>query len=194
MNASSTSTVQPSRPGTDPVFGQLGGLIRTTLRSLRLQWFLYRAQRRKVRALEPVGAMNAHLLRDIGVSNEMLFREAVETPAYERRGVPFGLAVLLLTLALDGAGTPAFAQTTARPADQTQCQLSSLPTAGVFAGEYVNGAPVYRFATVVVTGSRKERTPAGPKRHMRGSPPALTLMVAPGADASWARCVTPRNT
>jgi hypothetical protein len=32
--------------------------------------------------------------------------------------------------------------------------------AGVFAGEYVKGAPVYRFPAVVVTGSRKE-SPAG---------------------------------
>jgi len=30
--------------------------------------------------------------------------------------------------------------------------------------------------------------------HMRGSPRALTFMVAPGATASWARWVTPRNT
>ena len=48
MNASSpTTTVLRSRPGIDPVFGQFGGIIRTTLRSLRLQWFLYRAGRRR---------------------------------------------------------------------------------------------------------------------------------------------------
>jgi hypothetical protein len=38
---------------------------------------------------------------------------------------------------------------------QAQVQGEKAPTAGVFAGEYVNGAPVYRFAAVVVTGSRK---------------------------------------
>ena len=32
------------------------------------------------------------------------------------------------------------------------------------------------------------------KVQTRGSPRALTLIVAPGAKASWARCVTPRNT
>jgi uncharacterized protein YjiS (DUF1127 family) len=156
MNASSTSNVLSARPGSDPVFGQLGGFIRTTLRSLRLQWILYRGQRRKTRAIEAVGPLNAHILRDIGVSNEMLFRDAATRPAHERHGMPFGLAVLLVALALDGASTPASADTVARAGDKTQPQVSSVQMAGVFAGEYVNGAPVYRFPAVVVTASRKE--------------------------------------
>jgi len=159
MNASSTSTVPSSRPGTDPVFGQFGGPIRTMLRNLRLQWMLYRTQGRKVRALEPVRTTNAHLLRDIGLSREMLSPEAAERPARDRLGLPFGLGMIFLALALNGAGTPAFAQTMARAGDRTESRMSSVPTVGVFAGEYVSGAPVYRFGTVVVTGSRKESAP-----------------------------------
>jgi hypothetical protein len=77
MNASSsTSTVLRSRPGSDPVFGPFGGLFRTTLRDLRLHWFLYRTQRRKVRVPEAMGEMNAHMLRDIGAPDEMVARAA----------------------------------------------------------------------------------------------------------------------
>jgi uncharacterized protein YjiS (DUF1127 family) len=232
----------------------LGGFLRTTLRSLRLQWILHRAQRRKARAIEHAGPLNPHMLRDIGVSNETILPDGAARPVYERHGLPFGLALLLVALALDGTATPASADTAARAGDKTQARVSSIPAAGVFAGEYVDGAPVYRFPAVVVTGSRKEgasanapscrrsfasakarpcgqslasavrnpvstmphvaeefapaaqrrdpvptartaeTTAARSKRHIRGSPRALTLMVAPGAEASCARWVTPRNT
>jgi hypothetical protein len=156
MNASSTSNVLSSRPGSDPVFGHMGGFVRTTLRSLRLQWILHRGQRRKIRAMELVGPLNAHVLRDIGVPNQMLFHDAATRPVHERHGLPFGLAVLLVALALDGAATPASADTVARAGDKRPAQVSSAPMAAVFTGEYVNGAPVYRFPAVVVTGSRKD--------------------------------------
>ena len=160
MNASSTSNVLSSRPGADPVFGQLGGFVRTTLRGLRLQWILYRGQRRKTRAIEHVGPLDAHLLRDIGVSNEMLFRYAATRPVHERQGMPFGLAVLLVALALHGAATPASADTVARAGERARAQVSSAPMAAVFTGEYVDSAPVYRFPAVVVTGSRRDRASA----------------------------------
>ena len=162
MNAaSSTSTALSSRPGSDPVFGRFGGLFRTTLRSLRLQWFLYRTERRKTRPIDSVGDMNAHMLRDIGASDEMIVRAAAPRAAYERHGIPFGLSLLLVVLAVGGTGTPTSAETVARANGvtnaQAQIQPASVPMAGVFAGEYLNGAPVYRFPAVVVTGSRKDR-------------------------------------
>jgi len=205
MNASSTSPFPPCRPGTDPVFGQLGGgLIRTSLRSLRLQWILYRAARRKTRTIEPGDNMNVHMLRDIGVTQETLSRGATPRPACERHGLPFGLWVLLVALALTGSAAPTSSEA-ARPAKP---QASGVPLPAVFAGEYVNGAPVYRFPAVVVMGSRTrgsggkaaavpgcvQVTAGRNNAHMRGSPRALTFMVAPGATASWARWVTPRNT
>ncbi len=163
MNAlSSTSTVLRSRPGSDPVFGPFGGLLRTTLRDLRLQWFLYRMQRRKVRVPEPLGEMNAHMLRDIGAPDEMVARAAAAKPLYERSGIPFGFTVLLATLILGGAPAPSSAANVT-PVDReppAQVQVVNAPMAGVFAGEYVKGAPLYRFPAVVVTGSRKE-SPAG---------------------------------
>jgi uncharacterized protein YjiS (DUF1127 family) len=156
MNAPTTSSILPSPSGTDPVFGRLGGFVRTTLRDLRLHWILCRAQRRNTRAIERLGPLNPHVLRDIGVSNEMLFCDAAPRPVHERHGLPFGLSMLLVALALDGTATPALAETLARAADKPQqAQVASPPMAGVFAGEFVNGAPVYRFPAVVVIGSRK---------------------------------------
>jgi len=73
---SQTSTILRSRPGSDPVFGPFGGLLRTTLHNVRLQWFLYRTERRKARAPEPLGEMNAHMLRDIGAPDAMVARAA----------------------------------------------------------------------------------------------------------------------
>jgi uncharacterized protein YjiS (DUF1127 family) len=154
MNPSSTSTILSSRPGSDPVFGQFGGFFRTTLRSLRLQWILHRAQRRKVRPIESIGEMNAHLLKDIGVAENTLSRRPSPGAAYERHGIPFGLSAILLAIALGGTAAPTSAQTIAR--GNAEPQVASAPMAGVFAGEYVNGAPVYRFPAVVVTGPRKD--------------------------------------
>ena len=155
-----TTTVLRSRPGYDPVFGQFGGLFRTTLRSLRLQWFLYRAGRRQARVTESMGEMNAHMLRDIGAPDEMVARAATARPAYERTGIPFGLAAVLLSLVLGGMSPPTSAANrgTADTSGDAQApvQVAKAPMAGVFAGEYVDGASVYRFPAVVVTGSRKD--------------------------------------
>ena len=159
MNAEfSTATALPSRPGSDPVFGRFGGVFRTTLRDLRLRWLLYRAARRAHRPLASVGEMNAHMLKDIGAPDEMTARAATGRRAYERHGIPFGFSLMLAALVLGGTGTPTSAQTVAANAagkPEAQVQPASTPMAGVFAGEYVNGAPVYRFPAVVVTGSRK---------------------------------------
>ena len=159
MNAAFTTTGLSSRPGSDPVFGQFGGLFRTTLRGLRMQWFLYRVQRRK-RAPEPVGEMSAHLLRDIGAPEEMIARAAAGKSTYGRAGFPFGLAAIAAAIVLIGAPGPAWAageiatEGSAQP--EARIQVGNAPLAAVFAGEYVNGAPVYRFPAVVVTGSRKD--------------------------------------
>ena len=159
MNASSsTSTALSSRPGFDPVFGQFGGLFRTTLRGLRMQWFLYRGRREKTRSIESVGEMNAHMLRDIGAPEEMIASSKAARPAYERHGIPFGFAVLIVALALGGTGMPTSAQTVAQAntSATVQVQVAKERLPAVFAGEYVNGAPVYRVPAVVVIGTRHE--------------------------------------
>ena len=159
--ASSTSTTLPTRPGSDPVFGQFGGLFRSTLRSLRMQWFLYQRKRGKARPIDSVGEMNAHMLRDIGAPEEMIASAAGGRPAYERHGIPFGLGAVLVALALTGTPTPASAETVAGANVKTRAQvLAKEPLPAVFAGEYVDGAPVYRFPAVVVTGSRRDSTAA----------------------------------
>jgi len=168
---SQTSTILRSRPGSDPVFGPFGGLLRTTLHNVRLQWFLYRTERRKARAPEPLGEMNAHMLRDIGAPDAMVARAAASKPLYERTGIPFGFTVLLASLVLSGAPTPSSAAsvTSIDREVPAEVRVVEAPMAGVFAGEYVKGAPVYRFPAVVVTGSRKE-SPTGslqPCRQMR---------------------------
>ena len=159
MNAeSSTSSDLTYRPGMDPVFGRLGGLVGITLRNLRLQWFLYRVERRKARPIEAVGEMSAHMLRDIGAADALVRSTAGTRPAYERHGLRFGLSVVLLALVLAMNGTESSAQSAARRDASVTAQVrnANVPMAGVFAGEYVKGAPVYRFPAVVVTGSRKD--------------------------------------
>ena len=168
-----SSTALPTRPGTDPVFGSFGGLIRNTFRSLGMQWFLYRAERRKSRSTEPVGEMNAHMLRDIGAPDAMIASAAGARPAYQRHGIPFGFSVVLVAIALAVTGTPVSAEivvpSAARSSGQALTQAASVPMAGVFAGEYVNGAPVYRFPAVVVTGSAREVAAARPQPPCRQS-------------------------
>ena len=192
--ATSTSTLLPSRPGTDPVFGQFGGVLRTTLRALRLQWILYRAQRRKAQACEAIGEMDAHMLRDIGAPDELYARAAEQRRAHDRRGIPFGFSVALAALAVVGTLTSTSAADAAQGnpsakmiaqaqairvriarAQGTQTQVSQTQMAGVFAGEFVDGGPVYRFPAVVVTGSRKDG-PTGdppPCRQARASTPKV---------------------
>jgi hypothetical protein len=169
--ASSMSTALHTRPGSDPVFGSFGGPFRATLRGLRMHWFLYRGRHAKTRTTESVGEMSAHMLRDIGAPDEMIASTSLARPAYERHGIPFGLSIVLLSLALTGAPTPASAQTAAQSSPggraQSQAQVPTAAMAGVFAGEYVNGAPVYRFPAVVVIGSRKESTVAARQQPCR---------------------------
>jgi hypothetical protein len=154
MNASSTSPFPPCRPGTDPVFGQLGGgLIRTSLRSLRLQWILYRAARRKTRTIEPWDNMNVHMLRDIGVSQETLSRAGDAKAVCERQRPPVS-ALRCARGTRASRASRRFAELSARAARQEAAQASSVPMAGGFAGEYVNGAPVYRFSCRRRHGSR----------------------------------------
>ena len=163
--ASSNVTALSTRPGRDPVFGDFGGLIRTTFRGLRMQWFLYRRQHARDRPIESVGEMNAHMLRDIGMQDEMIGSSAGAKPAYERYGIPFGLSVVVVSLALAGVAAPADAGTATRAVvgdkAQAQVQVATTPLAAVFVGEYINGAPVYRLPAVVVTGTRKDETAAG---------------------------------
>ena len=157
----STSTALRSRPGTDPVFGQFGGVLRTTLRAVRLQWILYRAQRRKVPALDATTEMNAHMLRDIGAPDQWVARAAAGRFRHDWRGISFGVAVVFVAMTILGTATPTSA---AEPApDNAQGKVIAQPRmAGVFAGEFVDGAPVYRFPAVLVTGSRKEGTTGNP--------------------------------
>jgi hypothetical protein len=73
-------------------------------------------------------------------------------------------------------GTPTSAATVAHAAASSKAQANvqpvSEPMAAVFAGEYVNGAPVYRFPAIVVTSSRKADASGNlpPCRQARATP------------------------
>jgi hypothetical protein len=121
-----------------------------------MQWFLYRGRREKTRSIESVGEMSAHMLRDIGAPEEMIASSKAARPAYERHGIPFGFALLIVALALAGTGMPTSAQTVAQvnASAKTRVQVAKELLPAVFAGEYVNGVPVYRVPAVVVIGTR----------------------------------------
>ena len=93
---------------------------------------------------------------------EMTASSRAARPAYERHGIPFGFAALIVTLALAGTGMPTSAETVAQAnaSAKAQVQVVKERPSAVFAGEYVNGAPVYRVPAVVVVGTRKEDSTA----------------------------------
>ena len=155
MNSpSSPSIALPSRPLTERVLAALGLRLRLAQRSLLSRWHHYRLQRREARLLEGLGEMNAHLLRDIGAPDRLIERAVEIRRASRWREIPFQLSVVLVGIALAGTASPvpAVERVDPRPVGSVHAPREMV---GAFTGEFVDGAPVYRFPTVVVGGSRR---------------------------------------
>ena len=93
----------------------------------------------------------SHMVRDIGAPR-LISHAAARRDADHRRlisvqlSTPFLVVALIATVALGAAGVAIGSP----PTSKTQAQM-----VGVFTGEYVNGAPVYRLPPVTVVASRK---------------------------------------
>jgi len=125
-----------------------------TLSNLASAW-RERANRRHLRAGEPVSAMNEHLLKDIGALDRLISSPAArERPMLRRiRGGAFACVVLLgAVLVATATDTWAAEAAPARPPTATP---ASPEIVGVFSGEFVNGAPVYRLPPISVVASRE---------------------------------------
>ncbi len=151
---SSQSIVLPSRPRIERAFAVYADWLHPAKRALSARWRAYQARRREARAFDAVGNMDVHMLRDIGASDELIARAAADRRTYPRPEILFQLAAIAVGIAAMGMAAPALAVDA--PAPQAAGNAyAGRPLVGVFTGEFVDGAPVYRFPAVIVTGSRK---------------------------------------
>lgn len=168
MNAMSSPSLvlqRHPRPGRS-----IGALLRTTLRALQLHWRAYQSQRREAHALIAIGDMDLHMLQDIGAPDELISRAAAGRSPSHWRDTPFQLLVVTGAIAVIATATLTSAAQAA-PAQPPCGAYAETQMAGVFTGEFINGAPVYRFPAVVVTSSRKAKGGEGKARSM---PPRQT--------------------
>jgi hypothetical protein len=103
--------------------------------------------------------VNDHVLRDVGVVDVRPARAERETWSRVFDADPRSL----LAAALVATATQAWACDTAAPG-QSGANAANAAMVGVFTGEFVNGAPVYRLPRLAVVASRKalaEQTPDG---------------------------------
>ena len=146
--------------------------MRTTLRALLLQWHDHRAQRREAQALDAIGEMDAHMLRDIGAPEQWVARAATRRGALHWRDVPFQLSAAIVAIVLTGVAPPTSAAE-ATPRQTTSKALAQAQIDGIFTGEFVDGAPVYRFPSVIVVAIRKaepaKREKHSPRRQTRAT-------------------------
>jgi hypothetical protein len=154
MNAhSSQPSVHLSRPLTERVVSDVGKALRAAGALLAL-WRIHRARSRDVCAVDAMTDMNEHMLRDIGAPDRLISHAAARRDADHRRRIPVQLlapvlvVALIATVALDTAAEAA----DLRPASKAS---ANAPVIGLFTGEYVNGAPVYRLPPVIVVGTRE---------------------------------------
>ena len=153
-------SVVPSRPLTERVVTGIGKALRA-VDILRALWRDTRARRREARAVDGIADMNEHMLKDIGAHERLISHAAMRGDADHRQRIsaqlllPVLVVALMATAAPDAAGAATDSPPTSKACDQAQ-------VVGVFTGEYVNGAPVYRLPPVVVVASRKvERAKLG---------------------------------
>jgi uncharacterized protein YjiS (DUF1127 family) len=154
MNAhSSQPSILLSRPLTGRVVSDVGKALRATGAVLAL-WRNHRARSRDVRAVDAMTDMNEHMLRDIGASDRLISHVAARRDAVHRRRIAVQLSTPLLVVALIATVALGAAAEAAdlRPASKASAKA---PVFGVFTGEYVNGAPVYRLPPVIVVGTRE---------------------------------------
>ena len=172
--SSSPSIVLPSRR-TERALMALCARLHSVRRTLLARWRGYQAQRRGARAFDAIRGMDAHILRDIGAPDELISAAVAARGSSPWREVLFQLAAAAVAIAVIGSAAPTFAAEAAgQPA--TAKGYPVRPLAGVFTGEFVDRAPVYRFPAVVVTGSRnakvaKSEPPVAERGRARASTP-----------------------
>jgi hypothetical protein len=161
MNASSTSTVPSSGRGPTRLRAVRRTSSARSLRNLRLQWMLYRAQRRKVRDLGAGRTMNAHMpARHRRVASEMLSREASGKagPAIASAAVRAGDD--FRRTRANGRGRPHLPRRWLERATGQRAAGSSVPTGGCLPAS-TSAARRFIALSCRVTGSRKESAPPG---------------------------------
>ena len=116
-------------------------------------WYDKRARRREVRVVDAIADMNEHMLRDIGLADQVISHAAIRSDADHRRQISVRLMTPLLVLAL--IATAALGAAAEAPdLRATSKERAQAQMVGVFSGEFVNGAPVYRLPPVIVVASR----------------------------------------
>jgi hypothetical protein len=114
-------------------------------------WGDYKARRWEARASDAINDMNEHLLRDIGAPDRLIAHAAARKVAHERRQIP---AASLLAAGLIATATPTWAAEATYP-QATSTAYAQGQMVGVFTGQFVDAAPVYRLPPVAVVATRK---------------------------------------
>ena len=116
-------------------------------------WRDSRARRRESRTFDAMADMSEHMLRDIGAHERLISHAAARRDADHRRRISVQLSTPLLMVALIATAALAVGgEATGSPPSKA---CAPVQMAGVFTGEYVNGAPLYYLPPVVVVASRK---------------------------------------
>jgi len=152
--SSSPSVVLSMRPRTGRAFAAL----REWLQTLHARRHDLQAQRRDARTRHAVSEMDAHLLRDIGAPEELIARAVEDRNSRVPREFLFQLATVAAAITMIAMPEPAFAADGAG-SETTGKRVAQQATPGVFTGQFAEGGPVYRFPSVVVTGSRRAELP-----------------------------------
>jgi hypothetical protein len=137
-------------------------------RALLSRWHDYEARRREARALVAVDEMAPHLLRDIGAPDPLIARAVESRGASRWSQVTLRLTMALAAIVVIALVAPASLAEAAEAAEAAGAKGAAKfdaqhPMVGSFTGEFIAGAPVYRFPTVIVAGARGAE-PAGEAR------------------------------
>src|SRR5437899_4501046 len=149
----SQSVIFPSRPLAERVFAGSSDALRVALSVAETLWGRHKVRSRQARAMRAISDMNEHTLRDIGAPDQLISHAAARSRAHHRRQISLQLLVSLLAGALIATATPISAEATHPPT--TSKERTQERIVGVFTGEFVDGAPVYRLPSVVVVAARK---------------------------------------
>ena len=151
----SKSAILPFRPSTERVFTAIGNALRMALRALLILWRDHNARRREAREFDALGDVNEHMLRDIGAPDRLIAHAAARSDAHHWRGMWVQLSASVVAAVLIATATPTSAVEATYPQATSKARTQG-QMVGVFTGEYVDGAPVYRLPSVVVTTRKSE--------------------------------------
>ena len=175
MNAyPSQPSIPLSRSLTERVLSGVGTAWRMA-GALLARWRDRRARRRELRAFDALAHMSEHMLRDIGAHDRLLSHAAARRDAEHRRRISAQLSLPVVAL-MAVAALAVTGEATASPPSKACARVQM---AGVFTGEYVNGAPVYYLPPVTVVASRNGE----PRRREREEPLTRAEQARPKAAA-----------